>query len=101
MINELQKTIDLLKKINTHSNDSIVSLEELKREQRRLQDFNKLDNEVNNILAKLKNNPSININDIIEEICFLNINIAIYAWHLEQVRNITEKFIGLYRKKPF
>lgn len=101
MNNELLRILDVLEKLNNYTHQSIVDLEVLEVERDRLKDLKILDHNVNTNLIALKNQSILNVNDIEEHLCFLDVNVGIYAWHCEEIRNITEKFIGLYREKNF
>jgi len=105
MKNELENTLKILKKLNEYVDDGIVSPEDLNKEYESIQALDVLDKQSNEFLMKINTMRSFVAHqesyDSIEQICYLHINLARYIWHIEEMRNITEKFIGLYREKVF
>ena len=101
MNSELQKILKSLGRLNDYANKSIVEIEGFIIEQRRLKDLDELEKETRGILSLLKSESLSDVNEIVEQVCYLDINIGLYAWHIENLKKITEKFIGLYRDRVF
>jgi len=101
MIKELEKTMKVFEKLNDYVNKEIVSLEVFKEEYENIQDLNELDKEVNAILLALNTDDFLDAFETLEQICFLDMKLSTYTWHIEQMSDLTEKFIGLYREKVF
>ena len=97
MNNELKKTLTILKQLNQYVDNSIVKENIFQEEDENIKDLNTLDKNTENSLDLLKKETTIDA--IMEQLCQLDVNLALYDWHFEQVRDLTEKFIGLYREK--
>ena len=93
MENEFKKILALLEKININKQKNIVPLKELHEEYENIKDLNWLNKTSMQHLDLLKKAYSSSINDIMEQICYLNVKLNTYVWHIESIRDITEKFI--------
>ena len=92
MENEFKKILSLLEKINQINPNKMASFEELKKEYQRIEDLGLLDKKSAshlNLLKKAYNSP---IDEIMKHICHLNVYLGTYVWHIESMRDITEKF---------
>lgn len=93
MENEFKKILIFLEKLNNNLPKKIVLSSELQEEHNNIKDLNWLNNETLKHLDLLKKaNPS-SIDDIMEQICYCNVNLNTYTWHIESMRDITAKFI--------
>lgn len=92
MENEFKKILIFLEKLNSNVPKQITSSSELQEEHNNIQDLNWLNNETLKHLNLLKKvNPS-SIDEVMEQICYFNINLNTYIWHIESMRDIIEKF---------
>ncbi|HSC25222.1 MAG TPA: hypothetical protein VLB80_03350 [Candidatus Babeliales bacterium] len=93
MENEFKKILTFLEKLNDNAQKKIISSSELQEEHNNIKDLNWLNNETLKHVDLLKKaNPS-SIDDIMGQICYLNVKLNTYIWHIESMRDITEKFI--------
>jgi hypothetical protein len=91
MKNEFKKILSLLEKINQISPNKTSSFEELKKEAQRIEDLEQLDKKSVNHLNLLKKSYNSPIDEIMKHICHLNVYLGTYVWHIESMRDITEK----------
>lgn len=93
MENEFKKILTFLEKLNNNAPKKIILSSELQEEYDNIKDLNWLNNETLKHLNLLKKvNPS-SIDEVMEQICYFNVNLNTYIWHIESIRDITEKFI--------
>ncbi len=93
MENEFKKILTFLEKLNNNAPKKIILSSELQEEYDNIKDLNRLNNETLKHLNLLKKvNPS-SIDEVMEQICYFNVNLNTYIWHIESIRDITEKFI--------
>ena len=99
MENEFKKILNLLEKLNQNSTKKIVSFEELKKEHQRIDDLLLLDKKSIKHLDLLKKTCNSSIDEIMKHICNLDVYLGTYVWHIESMRDITERFIMKDLKK--
>ena len=92
MENEFKKILIFLEKLNNNVPKKITSSSELQEEHNNIQDLNWLNNETLKHLNLLKKVNPFSIDEVMEQICYFNINLNTYIWHIESMRDITEKF---------
>lgn len=85
MNNELKKTLTILKRLNQHVGSSIVNEDVFQEENENIEDLNTLDKNTEDSLDLLK--KETNIDAIMGQLCQLDVNLALYDWHFEQVRD--------------
>jgi hypothetical protein len=93
MKNEFKKILALLEKLNQNSIKNIVLSADLQEEYDNIKDLKWLNNETLKHLDLLQKAPISSIDDIMEQICYFNVNLNTYIWHIESIRDTTEKFI--------
>ena len=93
MENEFKKILIFLEKLNNNDAKKIVLPSELQEEFNNINDLNWLNNETLKHLNLLKNVDPSSIDKVTDQICYLTINLKTYIWHIESMRDITEKFI--------
>lgn len=98
MNNEFKKILNLLEKLN-HDNKEIISSESLNNEYQRIEDLAWLDANSIKYLNILKNSPNLSIDEIMEQICYLDVQLNTYVWHAESVKDIIQTFTKSYEKK--
>jgi len=94
---QLKKTLQNLEQLNQYLNNQIITQNVLKEEEENIHQMNDLDLNTSEHLNQLIKTKDINA--IMEHIGYVDVNLGLYEWHLEQMRDITEKFMGLYREK--
>jgi hypothetical protein len=92
MENEFKKILALLEKLNPQALNKIVPCSDIQKEYRRINDLQLLDVKSIKHLNLLKSNQS-SIDEIMKQICHLDVFINTYLWHVESIQDITEKFI--------
>ena len=97
MNNQLKKTLQNLEQLNQYLDNQIITKNILKEEEENIDQMDDLDLNMSEHLTELTKAKNINIT--MEHIGYIDANLALYDWHLEQMRDVTEKFIGLYREK--
>ncbi|HLC07153.1 MAG TPA: hypothetical protein VJJ26_03120 [Candidatus Babeliales bacterium] len=97
MNDQLKKTLQNLEQLNQYLNNQIITQNVLKEEEENIHQMNDLDLNTSEHLNQLIKTKDINA--IMEHIGYVDVNLGLYEWHLEQMRDITEKFMGLYREK--
>lgn len=98
MNNEFKKILNILEKLNKHTNPKIIASELLKKEYRRINDLTLLDKNSKKHLALLNKITNKSIDTIMQQICHLDVQLDTYVWHVECIKNITQKFIKYYKK---
>lgn len=93
MENEFKKILTFLEKLNNNIPKKIILPSKLQEEYDNIKDLNWLNNETLKHLNLLKKVDPSSINEVMEQICYFNINLNTYIWHIESMKNITEKFI--------
>ena len=93
MENEFKKILNLLEKLNTQHSKLIVPLAEIQEEYENIKDLNWLNKTSMQHLDLLKKTCSSSIDNIMEQICYLNVKLNTYVWHIESMQDITAKFI--------
>ena len=99
MENEFKKILTFLEKLNNNTTKTIISSSELQEEYNNIKDLDWLNKTAMQHLNLLKQAYSSSIDDIMEQICYFNINLNTYIWHIESMRDITEKFTMKDSKK--
>lgn len=92
MENEFKNILILLEQINQINPKKIISFEDLKKEHQRIEDLRLLDKKFVSHLNLLKKSYDASIDEIMKHICHLNVYLGTYVWHIESIRDITEKF---------
>jgi len=93
MENEFKKILTFLEKLNNNVPKKIISSSELQEEYNNIKDLNWLNNKTLKHLNLLKKVDPSSINEVMKQICYFNVNLNTYIWHIESIRDITEKFI--------
>ena len=93
MENEFKKILIFLEKLNNNDAKKIVLPSELEEEHNNIKDLNWLNNETLKHLELLKKANPASIDDVMGQICYLNLKLNTYVWHVESMKDITEKFI--------
>ncbi len=93
MENEFKKILIFLVKLNNNVPKKIILSSELQEEYDNIKDLDWLNNETLKHLNLLKKVDLSSINEVMKQICYFNINLNTYIWHIESIRDITEKFI--------
>lgn len=93
MENEFKKILTFLEKLNNNVPKKIILSSELQEEYDNIKDLNWLNNETLKHLNLLKKVDPSSIDEVMEQICYFNVNLNTYIWHIESIRDITEKFI--------
>ena len=93
MEKEFKKILNFLEKLNSNTSKKIALSSELQEEYNNIKDLNWLNNETLIHLSLLKNVDPSSIDEVMEQICYFNVNLKTYIWHIESMRDITEKFI--------
>jgi len=92
MENEFKKILTLLDKLNDNAPKKIISSSELQEEYDNIKDLDWLNKTTMQHLNLLKQAYSSSIDDIMGQICYLNVKLNTYIWHIESMKDITEKF---------
>ena len=91
MENEFKRILTLLDKLNDNAPKKIISSSELQEEYNNIKDLDWLNKTTMQHLNLLKQAYSSSIDDIMGQICYLNVKLNTYIWHIESMKDITEK----------
>lgn len=92
MENEFKKILTFLDKLNDNAPKKIISSSELQEKYNNIKDLDWLNKTAMQHLNLLKQTYSSSIDDIMGQICYLNVKLNTYVWHVESIKDITEKF---------
>lgn len=93
MKNEFKKILHFLTQLNQNDPQELVSSADLKKEYRRIEDLNSLDQQSIDNLDLCKKKYGSSIDDIMKQICDLDVCLGVYVWHVESMQDIVKKFI--------
>jgi hypothetical protein len=97
MENEFKSMLLILKNLNNHK--MIIPSNDLEKEYENIRDLEDLNEETLKYLEQLKIANNLSIDELLEQLCFLNTQLSTYIWHTESMRDILQKFIYYERFK--
>ena len=98
MINEIEKTLEVLEKLNAQlGKHRILTKEEIEEEYANISDFAILKKELNSLLEDLQG--SADVDETCKLIIELHLKILDYIWHYDQLHELVRKMAGNYREQ--
>ena len=99
MDNEFKIILTSLERLNNHTSRKIITPNDFAEEKTYIQDLNWLDKNTTDLIKRFKKTSYSNAQKKSEQLCSLYPSTNSYIAHIERLRDLTEKFIGLYREK--
>ena|ERR1700742_138451 len=93
MKNEFKEILTLLTRLNKKLPPKKNRSALIQLENRRIKDLILLDKKTIFSLNLLRKSQLLSIDEIMEQICYLNLYLNSYVWHIESISEIIEKLI--------
>ena len=96
---EFEQILALIEKLNKSSAEATPSFVDLQEEKENIKDLFLLDQDTKKVLDQLKKIDNLTIDEIMEQVCYLNTYLNTYIWHTESIRDTIQKIIYYKRFK--
>lgn len=100
MENLLVRTLNILKKINKHSEKEEISEKEFSEEEENIKDFIKLKKDFDILLKELEAQETFEDKTWRgDRLVDLHLKLSYAAWHIEQIHELVDKLVNIYGKE--
>ncbi|HSC24953.1 MAG TPA: hypothetical protein VLB80_01920 [Candidatus Babeliales bacterium] len=99
MKNELKKTLAVLETLNKCVDEHIISDKYFEKKYQIINDLDRLDQESDKLINLLENTTITSFNKIMEQLCFLHMNLNNYAGYIDRISDAIKLSIDFYKEK--